>query len=241
MKSAAGPGADQALRQRPTMPIQPICRGAFHQVFAYPFFQRAATADTSDRVLDARSPDAARRLNIPGMAARMRRAQCSTKPDQIVGWSRSAGQFSTHVGHSASISASPNPAIGPAQVCRFNNWPGSGLPAFGLAERRFRHRDRGCQSRAFARTRRKALSRTLPLSLSRVRSWISVTSVVRVSSQISHLVQRPDLDLARSRHGIGAALRRLDATIHATIPTRIDRGNPVERQFGLLKAAFERE
>jgi regulator of CtrA degradation len=37
------------------------------------------------------------------------------------------------------------------------------------------------------------------------------------------------------------AVRRLDATIHATIPTRIDRGNPVERQLGLLKAAFERE
>jgi hypothetical protein len=30
---------------------------------------------------------------IPSMAARMTRAQCSTKPDQIVGWSRSAGQF----------------------------------------------------------------------------------------------------------------------------------------------------
>jgi regulator of CtrA degradation len=38
-----------------------------------------------------------------------------------------------------------------------------------------------------------------------------------------------------------SAVRRLDATIHATIPTRIDRGNPVERQLGLLKAAFERE
>jgi regulator of CtrA degradation len=37
------------------------------------------------------------------------------------------------------------------------------------------------------------------------------------------------------------AVRRLDATIHAAIPTRIDRGNPVERQLGLLKAAFERE
>ena len=37
------------------------------------------------------------------------------------------------------------------------------------------------------------------------------------------------------------AVRRLDATIHATVPSRIDRGNPVERQLGLLKAAFERE
>jgi regulator of CtrA degradation len=38
-----------------------------------------------------------------------------------------------------------------------------------------------------------------------------------------------------------SAVRRLDATIHAAVPTRIDRGNPVERQLGLLKAAFERE
>jgi regulator of CtrA degradation len=36
------------------------------------------------------------------------------------------------------------------------------------------------------------------------------------------------------------AVRRLDATIHAA-PTRVDRGNPVERQLGLLKAAFEHE
>src|SRR5262249_6743697 len=36
------------------------------------------------------------------------------------------------------------------------------------------------------------------------------------------------------------AVRRLDATIHAP-PARIDRGNPVERQLGLLRAAFERE
>jgi regulator of CtrA degradation len=35
-------------------------------------------------------------------------------------------------------------------------------------------------------------------------------------------------------------VRRLDATMHAKPdPTLIDRGNPVERQLGLLKAAFE--
>src|SRR4051794_15834010 len=34
------------------------------------------------------------------------------------------------------------------------------------------------------------------------------------------------------------AVRRLDATMHAA-PSRPDRGNPVERQLGLLKAAFE--
>lgn len=36
------------------------------------------------------------------------------------------------------------------------------------------------------------------------------------------------------------AVRRLDATMHAG-PARGDRGNPVERQLGLLKAAFEQE
>ena len=36
------------------------------------------------------------------------------------------------------------------------------------------------------------------------------------------------------------AIRRLDATMHAA-PVRFDRRNPVERQLGLLKAAFERE
>jgi len=37
-----------------------------------------------------------------------------------------------------------------------------------------------------------------------------------------------------------SAVRRLDATIHA-VPTRVERSNPVERQLGLLKAAFEHE
>src|SRR5881396_3910486 len=36
------------------------------------------------------------------------------------------------------------------------------------------------------------------------------------------------------------AVHRLDATMHAT-PSRVDRANPVERQIGLLKAAFEQE
>ncbi len=38
------------------------------------------------------------------------------------------------------------------------------------------------------------------------------------------------------------AVRRLDATMHATAdPARARSGNPVERQLGLLKAAFEGE
>src|SRR3954466_2656263 len=38
------------------------------------------------------------------------------------------------------------------------------------------------------------------------------------------------------------AVRRLDATMHATAdPSRMRPSNPVERQLGLLKAAFEQE
>ena len=36
------------------------------------------------------------------------------------------------------------------------------------------------------------------------------------------------------------AVRRLDATMHAA-PLRVERGNPVERQMGLLRAAFEQQ
>jgi len=36
-------------------------------------------------------------------------------------------------------------------------------------------------------------------------------------------------------------VRRLDATMHAVPPLKIAVGNPVERQWGLLRAAFETE
>ncbi len=36
-------------------------------------------------------------------------------------------------------------------------------------------------------------------------------------------------------------VRRLDATMHAATPLRVAVGNPVERQMGLLKAAFEQD
>jgi len=38
-----------------------------------------------------------------------------------------------------------------------------------------------------------------------------------------------------------AEVRRLDATMHAATPLCVAVGNPVERQLGLLKAAFERD
>src|SRR3954468_7344218 len=45
----------------------------------------------------------------------------------------------------------------------------------------------------------------------------------------------------RSRH-LQSAIRRLDATMHSRPdPAQIRTANPVERQMGLLKAAFERE
>jgi len=45
----------------------------------------------------------------------------------------------------------------------------------------------------------------------------------------------------RSRH-LHGAIRRLDNTMHVTTDaTRVIPDNPVERQLGLLKAAFERE
>jgi len=44
--------------------------------------------------------------------------------------------------------------------------------------------------------------------------------------------------IARSTK-LQAEVRRLDATMHATTAPRITAGNPVERQMGLLKAAFE--
>jgi regulator of CtrA degradation len=38
-----------------------------------------------------------------------------------------------------------------------------------------------------------------------------------------------------------AEVRRLDATMHAPAPIKAAAGNPVERQLGLLRAAFERD
>ena len=47
-------------------------------------------------------------------------------------------------------------------------------------------------------------------------------------------------ELIQRSKALQSAVRRVDATIHAP-PPRIDRSNPVERQLGLLKAAFEHE
>jgi regulator of CtrA degradation len=55
-----------------------------------------------------------------------------------------------------------------------------------------------------------------------------------VPEQLRSLIERSK--------GLQLAIRRLDATMHATAdPARVRPGNPVERQLGLLKAAFEQE
>jgi regulator of CtrA degradation len=46
--------------------------------------------------------------------------------------------------------------------------------------------------------------------------------------------------IARSTK-LQAEVRRLDTTMHAPPPERLAVGNPVERQLGLLKAAFEQD
>ena len=53
--------------------------------------------------------------------------------------------------------------------------------------------------------------------------------------------ERLRLLIGRSK-ALQAAVRRLDATMHASTDSAQPKpGNPVERQLGLLKAAFERE
>jgi regulator of CtrA degradation len=56
---------------------------------------------------------------------------------------------------------------------------------------------------------------------------------------IKLLPERLRVLIERSK-ALQSAVRRLDATMHA-LPTRVDRGNPVARQLGLLRAAFEQD
>jgi regulator of CtrA degradation len=56
---------------------------------------------------------------------------------------------------------------------------------------------------------------------------------------ITLLPERLRALILRSK-ALQSAVRRLDTTIHSS-PARADRGNPVERQLGLLRAAFEHE
>lgn len=60
-------------------------------------------------------------------------------------------------------------------------------------------------------------------------------------NNIKLLPERLGVLIQRSR-ALQTAVRRLDATIHASQSRpRLDVGNPIERQLGLLRAAFEQE
>ena len=75
---------------------------------------------------------------------------------------------------------------------------------------------------------------------SKEKAKVKLASVEHNDEQnIKFLPERLRALIERSKT-LQPAVRRLDATMHAA-PTRVDRTNPVERQIGLLKAAFEQE
>ena len=75
---------------------------------------------------------------------------------------------------------------------------------------------------------------------SKEKSRVKVSGEEHSSEQnLKLLPERLRLLVSRSQK-LQRAVRRLDATMHGS-PVRLDRGNPVERQLGLLKAAFEQE
>ena len=75
---------------------------------------------------------------------------------------------------------------------------------------------------------------------SKEKAKVKLASVEHNDEQnIKFLPERLRALIERSKT-LQTAVRRLDATMHAA-PTRVDRTNPVERQIGLLKAAFEQE
>ena len=69
---------------------------------------------------------------------------------------------------------------------------------------------------------------------------VKLSPVEQNDEQNIKLVSERLRTLIHRSKSLQSAVRRLDATIHAA-PAREGRGNPVERQLGLLKAAFEQE
>ena len=61
---------------------------------------------------------------------------------------------------------------------------------------------------------------------------VDENAIKTLPQQLQALIER-----AQKLHD---AVRRLDATIHAPVPEELPTGNPLERQIGLLRAAFER-
>jgi regulator of CtrA degradation len=75
---------------------------------------------------------------------------------------------------------------------------------------------------------------------SKEKSKVKLSADEHISEQNMKLVPERLRALITRSQGLQRAVRRLDATMHAA-PVRLDRGNPVERQLGLLRAAFEQE
>jgi regulator of CtrA degradation len=91
-------------------------------------------------------------------------------------------------------------------------------------------------------------SMRLTTRLMQLASWLLLHRAVKDKlSGVEHadeqnitlLPERLRALIQRSK-ALQSAVRRLDTTIHSS-PARADRGNPVERQLGLLRAAFEHE
>jgi len=69
---------------------------------------------------------------------------------------------------------------------------------------------------------------------------VKLTSVEHNDEHNIRLLPESLRALVERSKALQLSVRRLDATIHAA-PARVERANPVGRQLGLLKAAFERE
>jgi len=69
---------------------------------------------------------------------------------------------------------------------------------------------------------------------------VKLSGVEHADEQNIKLLPERLRTLIQRSKALQSAVRRLDTTIHSS-PARADRGNPVERQLGLLRAAFEHE
>jgi regulator of CtrA degradation len=69
---------------------------------------------------------------------------------------------------------------------------------------------------------------------------VKLTSSPRTDEQTLATLPQRLRDLIKHSHDVSERVIRLDATIYAPSAAASLAGNPVERQIGLLKAAFER-
>jgi len=74
---------------------------------------------------------------------------------------------------------------------------------------------------------------------SKEKTKVRLATTDRSDSQSIALLPERLQDLVARSKKLQAEVLRLDATIHAPVATPQALGNPVERQLGLLKAAFE--